>query len=393
MITTHLRDVIAERMRVEHRALAARWFSRLLVLVPVDKQGVFPTHSLLDHIPELILEISAFLRHPEESAISANTSILDKATELGALRHTQRASLHQVLREYQLLHGVLVTFVVDEVQQHRDDASAVEAIAVVSRIHQAVQVFQQATVEAFVALYTRTIEAQNARLEQFTRMAAHEWRQPLEALQFAVVLLRTGTLDVDRTHRTIESAQRSIQHLVELTQRLEGVARMHGESDTLVVQEVSLTTVVREAARQLREMADARGVHVRVSDDLPTLTVDVGRLELVFMNLLSNAIKYADPAKSARVVEVTAAATDNGRCRIEVTDNGIGIPANTLPTIFQRFTRGHVDHQDVAHVAGVGLGLSIVEECLRELDGQVEVRSVEGEGTTFVVALPLAPPR
>ncbi len=74
MIITDFGDLIAERMRVEHRALAARWFDRLLDLLPVDAREVFPTESLLDHVPSLILEISTYLADPEEGAIAANTA-------------------------------------------------------------------------------------------------------------------------------------------------------------------------------------------------------------------------------------------------------------------------------------------------------------------------------
>src|SRR6187549_1801606 len=117
MSLTHFGEVIAERIRTEHRALATRWFERLLGLLPVDARDIFPPESLLDHVPALILEISEYLRNPEEGAIAANTAILDKARELGSLRHAQRASLHQVLREYQVLSAVLVTFVVEEMKQ------------------------------------------------------------------------------------------------------------------------------------------------------------------------------------------------------------------------------------------------------------------------------------
>ena len=114
MIPTEFEPAIADRMREEHHALAARWFERLLALLPVDAKEIFPSESLLDHVPALILEISEYLRQPADEAIAANTAILDKARELGALRHGQRASLHQVLREYQLLGGVLLTFVLDD---------------------------------------------------------------------------------------------------------------------------------------------------------------------------------------------------------------------------------------------------------------------------------------
>jgi signal transduction histidine kinase len=388
--TTDFRDVIAERMRVEHRALAARWFERLLDLLPVDARDVFPTHSLLDHIPALILEIGGYLRQPED-AIAANTAMLDKARELGALRHGQRASLHQVLREYQLLGGVLVTFVLEEIERLNITPPACDSVSLVSRLHQAVNVLSQSTVETFVTLYTQTIAQQKERLEEFTRMAAHEWRQPLGALQFGVRVLRSSGLDRTGTDRTLAAVERSVQHLVELTHKLEAVARMQDTSDNPLIQQVPASTIAHEAARQLREMADAAGVEIRVSNTLPVLTIDVGRLELVFVNLMSNAVKYADPAKVIRYVEVTGRSDDDGWCRLEVRDNGVGIPQDALASIFQRFTRAHADRDGFAHVSGVGLGLAIVEDCVRGVGGRIHVQSSEGEGTLFVLALPMAP--
>jgi signal transduction histidine kinase len=380
-------------MRAEHRTLAGRWFERLLDLLPVDARSVFPTESLLDHVPTLILEISTYLREPEDGAISSNTAILDKARELGALRHEQKASLHQVLREYQLLGGVLVNFVLEESVRLGVTPSPRECVLLVSRLHQAVNLLSQSTVEAFVTLYTQTIADQSERLEQFTRMAAHEWRQPLGALRFGVGLLGEANMDAERTRRTVAALQRNLTHLVELTHKLETIARMHDRADNLVLQEVPAATVVSQAARQLREMADARDVAIRVSDNLPSLTVDVGRLELVFVNLLSNAIKYSDPAKRARQVDVTAGEADAASCRIIVADNGIGIPKESLTTIFERFTRAHAERPDLPHVSGIGLGLSIVEDCVRAMRGRIEVTSEEGVGTTFVLTLPLQPPR
>jgi signal transduction histidine kinase len=388
--TTDFGDLIAARMRVEHRALAARWFERLLELLPVDARDVFPTDRLLDHIPALILEISEYLRGPED-AIAANTAILDKARELGALRHSQRASLHQVLREYQMLGGVLVTFVLEEMARLDVTPPAAQSVSVVSRLHQAVNVLSQSTVEAFVTLYTQTIAQQNERLEEFTRMAAHEWRQPLGALQFGVRVLRHPDLDPARMQRTLDAVERSVHHLVELTHRLETVARIQGTGDNPLVQRVSAATIAQEAARQLREMSDAAGVEIRVSELLPVLTIDVGRLELMFVNLLSNAIKYSDPAKAVRHVEVTGGSDGDGWCRIDVRDNGIGIPEHALTSIFQRFTRAHADRDAVAHVSGVGLGLSIVDDCVRAVGGRIEVRSSEREGTVFVLILPTTP--
>ena len=389
---TDFGDVISERIRAEHRALATRWFERLQDLLPVDAREIFPTDRLLDHVPALILEISAYLRHPESDAIAANTAILDKARELGSLRHAQRASLHQVLREYQVLSQVLVTFVVEEIQRLGIVPPPAETALLVSRLHRAVDVLSQATVEAFVTLYTQTIDDQRERLEQFTRMAAHEWRQPLGALQFGVRLLGQAQLDPARTRRTLETVERNVRHLIDLTRKLETVARIHSDGDNPVVQEISSGTVAAEAARQLREMADARGVEIRLLDALPTLTIDVGRLELTFVNLLSNAIKYSDEAKPVRWVEISGLEGADGCCQIVVRDNGLGIAADSVARIFERFTRAHAQRDDIVQVSGLGLGLSIVEDCVGAMHGRIEVESAEGVGTTFVLTLPRTPP-
>jgi two-component system phosphate regulon sensor histidine kinase PhoR len=286
---------------------------------------------------------------------------------------------------------VLVAFVVEEIKRLVIVPPPAETALLVSRLHQAVDVLSQATVEAFVTLYTQTIDDQRERLEQFTRMAAHEWRQPLGALQFGVSLLGEAHLDPARTRRTLEIVQRNVRHLIDLTRKLETVARMHNDGDNPVVQEVSSGTVAAEAARQLREMADARGVEIRVLDALPTLTIDVGRLELTFVNLLSNAIKYSDEAKPVRWVEISGLESAEGWCQIAVRDNGLGIPPDSVAKIFERFTRAHTQRDDVVHVGGLGLGLSIVKQLTTLMGGQITLESEVGRGSTFTVLLPLHP--
>ena len=115
----------------------------------------------------------------------------NKARELGTLRHQQRASLHQVLREYQLLGGILMRFVEDEAIRTDADARRRRSASRSSRgcITRSAVLLQE-TVETFVGLYTQTITEQSERLRQFTRMATHEWRQPLAPIATAVSLLR-----------------------------------------------------------------------------------------------------------------------------------------------------------------------------------------------------------
>src|SRR6185503_14334065 len=125
--------------------------------------------------------------------------------------------------------------VVEEMSRLSVAPPASESVSVVYRLTQAVDVLSQSTVEAFVTRYTQTIAEQNERLEQFTRMAAHEWRQPLGALRFGVSMLRIPSLDGDQAARTLAAVERNVEHLVDLTQKLEAVARTQHNGDNAIV--------------------------------------------------------------------------------------------------------------------------------------------------------------
>jgi two-component system OmpR family sensor kinase len=143
---------------------------------------------------------------------------------------------------------------------------------------------------------------------------------------------------------------------------------------------------------QLREMADARGVEVRILAPLPAVTIDAARLELVLVNLISNAIKYSDPAKPQRLVEIAPAPGSRPEvCAISIRDNGIGIPETDLRSIFARFYRGRPERDQELGTTGLGLGLSIVADCVDAVKGDIRVQSTVGEGTTFFVELPSTP--
>ena len=153
---------------------------------------------------------------------------------------------------------MLVSFVLEEMERLGSAPPAAESVALVSRLHQAVNVLSQSTVEAFVTLYTQTIADQNERLEQFTRMAAHEWRQPLGALRFGVSLLRRTDLDAKTAERALAAVERTLEHLVELTHKLEAVARIHTTRRQRGHSGVSAATIGAGGSPPVREMAEAR---------------------------------------------------------------------------------------------------------------------------------------
>jgi hypothetical protein len=95
---------------VPRRPLARAWLERLDAVLAVDGHDVFPSHQLLDHIPDVLRQIAVYLRAPVDEEIAANTAVMAKAGELGERRFDQRALVHQLVREYQLLGAVLEEF-------------------------------------------------------------------------------------------------------------------------------------------------------------------------------------------------------------------------------------------------------------------------------------------
>jgi signal transduction histidine kinase len=274
--------------------------------------------------------------------------------------------------------------------------AASEAIELLRRVNEAVWILLQTTVDTFVADYTATIVNHASRLEGFNRMVSHELRQPLGTLTYAMPLLKAASErgDVAKQTHLLGVMERNVASLLDMLQKLELVSRVQtAPSDTPAVQHVELSSIAGQVKRQLREMADARGVEILVREGLPSVTIDVARLELILVNLLSNGIKYTDPAKPDRFVAIEAGeSADPGFCAVAVRDNGLGIPPEKLTSVFKRFVRAHAERDHELGVRGSGLGLSIVEECLDAIGARIAIDSTVGDGTSVLVTLPDEPP-
>jgi hypothetical protein len=133
--------VVSDRMAAETIALSGEWLERLKELIPVGANQVFPSDQILDHIPLLITEIARYLQAPEDEEIAANAAVIDKARELGALRHQQQASVHQLLREFEILGEILEAFVVAEAERLALHPSPAECFTVLRRVTRALAHF------------------------------------------------------------------------------------------------------------------------------------------------------------------------------------------------------------------------------------------------------------
>jgi two-component system sensor histidine kinase SenX3 len=219
----------------------------------------------------------------------------------------------------------------------------------------------------------------------FVANLSHELKTPVGAIGLlAETLLSEPDGDVARrlTERVVNESfrvSRTIDDLLELS-RIEAGAE-------IVREPVPVHLLLEEAAERVRPGAERRDIEVRVSPITPRATAVGDRRQLVsaVANLLENAVKYSPPSS---LVEVRAQ-SDGTRVSIEVEDHGIGIPAREVERIFERFYR--VDRARSRDTGGTGLGLSIVRHIVANHGGEVSVTSVEGQGSTFTLAVPAGP--
>jgi two-component system, OmpR family, sensor histidine kinase SenX3 len=218
----------------------------------------------------------------------------------------------------------------------------------------------------------------------FVANISHELKTPVGALALlAETLLDEDDPDVTRrlAERLASEAFRvgnTIDDLLELS-RLE-------VATGLAADDVGVAHFVQDAADRVRPAAEQRGIEIDVESAPTRLSVVGDRRQLVsaVTNLLDNAVKYT--AEPGEPVEVDASVVDGSVC-ISVCDHGIGIPARDLERIFERFYR--VDRARSRATGGTGLGLSIVRHVAQAHGGDVTVESIEGEGSTFRLRVPL----
>jgi signal transduction histidine kinase len=388
--------IVSQRVAAERHALAAHWLRRLKELLSVDPNDVFPSEQLLDHIPALIGEIAAYLRAPADEEIAANTLVIDKARELGSLRHEQRSSVHQLLREYEILAEILETFVVQETERLELQPAAPECFELLRRLTRSSRTLMRTTVDTFVSEYMRAIEERNERIKAFNQMASHELRSPIGTLLFAAAALERADIrgDGNRLEKITTTIKANSQRLSWLVENLQRVTKLSEHFDVPNEQQIEIGTIATEVARQLADMAASRKVRFVVDPRLPEICADPARLELALMNLVSNAIKYSDPAKADSFVEIApgeAGHPSEDVCVIEVRDNGLGISDANKAAIFDRFFRAHAHMDGELGVSGSGLGLAITADCVHAMGGTIECRSVVGTGSCFSITLPRKP--
>lgn len=234
-----------------------------------------------------------------------------------------------------------------------------------------------------VAMYdvTNLNQRYKSRGELINTMS-HDLRSPLTAiLSYVELMTRVGEMN-ERQLEFVSEVRRSVKTITTL---LEEILQLERAEDGLAIQQelISMTQLLQEAAEPLYGKAQLKKMwfEVNLPENLPNILGNRVRLRQAFVNLMDNAIKYTPEGGN---VMVTARHGDE-KVFVHVTDNGIGIPAEDQPRIFDKFYR--VDEAAESH-DGTGLGLSLVKSIIESHEGRIWVESEAGAGSTFTVVLP-----
>lgn len=232
-----------------------------------------------------------------------------------------------------------------------------------------------------------SIELNNYRINRSELLAniSHELRTPISYLKGYAELIKTHQY---RNREELESYSLIIEsesdRLAKLIQDVFELSKMEEGQMNLYIQLVDIEDMLEELIQKVKVKAIEKKIEltVDIEQELPSIVSDGSRIEQILLNILENAISYTE--KGSIIVKATSEKTD---ILISIKDTGLGIPAEDLPFVFDRFHR--VEKSRSRQMGGTGLGLAIVHEMVKLLKGSITVKSEYGMGTEFIVKLPL----
>jgi signal transduction histidine kinase len=240
----------------------------------------------------------------------------------------------------------------------------------------------------FVRRQLRTSESEKSRYQQAIHWVAHEMRTPLTAIQGSSEIMTRYKLPEEKGKQLSEMINSESKRLARMIQTFLDVERLADGQMELKKEPFAASQVVDSCLKRVRVIAERKSIQIFL--DTPVEAVVTGDRELMeyaFYNLLTNAVKYS-PAETEVHVSATVS---GGELRLAVRDQGIGMDAQELKSIFKKFYR--TKRAEASGEAGTGIGLSIVEQIVTQHKGRMEVSSEPGKGSCFTIIVSASNPK
>lgn len=223
--------------------------------------------------------------------------------------------------------------------------------------------------------------------KEFIGDISHELKTPIFAVQGFIETLLNGALEDPKVNREfLKKAMRNVQRLTYLTKDLMEISKLETGELKSVIQTIPLNSIVHEMFESLQHKARQENISIVFEEELKNVFVKADRNQIrqVLINLVENAIKY-NKANGQVVIRLEKDHSDKKKIRLSVRDTGVGIDAEDLPRITERFYR--VDKSRSREKGGTGLGLAIVKHIIEAHNEKLEINSIPNEGTVFSFTL------
>jgi signal transduction histidine kinase len=356
--------------------LTRLWLDRLVARLDVHPRRIFPSETLLNHIPEVLKAISDYLC--SEGASSAAELVREELGKLARLRREQGYDIDEILAEFEILGDILFTALKEEAENFGVKVAPAYAIEVSGRLYHALSAIAAITAGTFREEGFRDRWERARLLGNFGRDLAHELRNRLGTAEAALYLFLQPGVDAAVRDRALAALSNSLQRIKGVADDVRALAIAQGSEETAQGRRLSLRQLLHDTLVEVASLAEGKDVNIEAQEPIPDVQVDATRVELALINLIGNAIKYSDRRKPERWVRISARRTEDGFWQIAVADNGIGIPPDMQDLVFEQFVRAHPAISD-----GTGLGLSIAREAVSQIGGRIWLESEAGAGTTF----------
>lgn len=237
--------------------------------------------------------------------------------------------------------------------------------------------------ERQLSLYTEELEARNRELDAYSYTIAHDLQNPIASLFIYTHMIRSAVknVDDDKLLNRIDKLETIIEKMSSMINQLLHLARLRDPASD--VTSVDMVKIARASIKRFEIQTADKNINIILDENLPSALGHPAWIEEVFANLIGNAVKYMDTDCSTRTITITSTQQDTVS-RFIVEDTGPGIKQKDQAHLFEMFTR-----VDTRQTAGFGLGLTIVQRIITQLNGQVGVESTLGEGSRFWFTLPI----
>jgi len=387
-------QVIAERTD----AIMQQWLVKVRQERQIESSVDMSDTALGDSLPILLKSLAQVLEHSHKDFFER---IAEVSLEHGSLRARQGYDAAEIMKEYSLLRRVLFSVLAPELLK----GSPQEIIEIFNQINTVLDEAISLCYKSYIQKRLQELEQLQSQLtltnQELTRLfeaskdqfsyLAHELKTPLTAvIGYSELLMRLQqNVNPEAASPTIRSIERVLQggrHLLRIVNDSLELSRYESAQMKLNLEFVDIQSVIATVGEMIEPLAQAQGLQLKIECDRAPHKVltDSFRLQQVLTNLVSNAIRYTDEG----FIQITCQNLPKEKWCIAVTDTGIGIAPEDCDRIFEPYSQAFFNQGSRKH-EGTGLGLAIVSRLVKLLQGEIQLVSEVGVGSTFTVTLPI----